>query len=176
MFDKVLLRSLRKEKGLSQADVAVAVGLTASAIGNYERGVHEPSRPTAKKLADYFGVDATSFWTELARPEPAPEVVDRPATQGDVLRAMHTLADAGAQFGIQKGEGPLVITASYTPTGGQLEKAAAQLAMLLFMRNQNAALGEDSVAAMQSSIDAWMDKMLPELDKLPLHGEALAEE
>ncbi|MCD8052169.1 MAG: helix-turn-helix transcriptional regulator [Clostridiales bacterium] len=170
MFDKALLRSLRKEQGLSQADVAAAVGLTPSAIGNYERGVHEPSRPTAKKLADYFGVDATAFWTDLARPAPQAETACRPATQGDVLRAMRTLADAGARFSVHKADEPLTITAAFTPAGEQMEQAAAQLAMLLTMQRQNAALGADALAAMRSSIDAWMEKTLPELDKLSLTG------
>ncbi len=160
MFDKGLLRSLRKEKGLSQADVAAAVGLTPSAIGNYERGVHEPSRPTAKKLAAYFGVDATAFWTDLARPAPS-EAASRPATQGDVLRAIRALADAGARFSVRKDDGPLTITATFAPATEQLEKAATQLAMLLQMRNTNAAFGEEALLAMQSSIDAWKEDARP---------------
>lgn len=50
------IRELRAEKKISQAQLAVAVGVTADAIGKYERSDREPKLKTWQKLADYFGV------------------------------------------------------------------------------------------------------------------------
>lgn len=50
------LKKLRKVKGASQSDVGKAIGVTRAAIGYYEKGEHNPSLETWKKLADYFGV------------------------------------------------------------------------------------------------------------------------
>lgn len=50
------IRELRAEKKISQAQLAVAVGVTADAIGKYERGDREPKLKIWQKLADYFGV------------------------------------------------------------------------------------------------------------------------
>lgn len=50
------LRTLRQEKGVSQAELAAAIGLGPSAISNYEQpGKRYPPLKTLKKLAEYFG-------------------------------------------------------------------------------------------------------------------------
>lgn len=46
------LRTLRGNK--TQAEVAKAVGITASAYAMYERGERVPRDTVKKKLADYF--------------------------------------------------------------------------------------------------------------------------
>lgn len=48
------LRQLRKEKGLTQADLAKLLGVSQQAIGNYESGVRQPDSGTMVKLADFF--------------------------------------------------------------------------------------------------------------------------
>lgn len=51
------LKELRIEKGLKQADVAKAIGVSAATIGNYEQGTREPKNNVLwKSLADFFGV------------------------------------------------------------------------------------------------------------------------
>lgn len=47
---------LRIKRGLSQAQLADAVNLKRSAIGNYERGIREPDLDTIEAFADYFDV------------------------------------------------------------------------------------------------------------------------
>lgn len=47
---------LRKEKGVSQADVAEYIGLTVAAYQNYENGRREAGYDTISKLADFYGV------------------------------------------------------------------------------------------------------------------------
>lgn len=50
------LRRLRKTKGLTQTQLADAVGLGRQAYAYYEKGEREPSLETLGKLADFFGV------------------------------------------------------------------------------------------------------------------------
>lgn len=51
------LRDLRKEAGLSQKEVADAIGATPSAIGMYERGERVPNDENKVSLARLFDVD-----------------------------------------------------------------------------------------------------------------------
>lgn len=50
------LRTLRKQHGLLQKDVAKKLGITASAYGYYEQGKREPTIEIINKLASIFGV------------------------------------------------------------------------------------------------------------------------
>lgn len=46
------IRQARKTRGMSQADLAVRIGVSQPAIANWESGVHDPRRLTLAKLAD----------------------------------------------------------------------------------------------------------------------------
>ena len=50
------LKELRKEKGLSQDDLAKAVGLTHTAIGLWEQGKRVPNLDSVIALSNFFGV------------------------------------------------------------------------------------------------------------------------
>ena len=50
------LKILREQKGVSQKDVAKAIGLTTSAYSNYEQGTREPSIQIIIKLCKFFNV------------------------------------------------------------------------------------------------------------------------
>ena len=50
------LKSLRKENGYTQEDVAKKLGLTKSAYGYYEQGKTVPDAHTLSKLANIFDV------------------------------------------------------------------------------------------------------------------------
>ncbi len=52
------LKMLRNEKGVSQKEVAKAIGVTLSAYSNYEQGIREPSYEILIKLCKYFQVSA----------------------------------------------------------------------------------------------------------------------
>ena len=59
------LYSLRKERGLSQAKVAEAVGISRRAYIGYENDGRRPQRhETYGKLAEFFGVDAGYLFTD----------------------------------------------------------------------------------------------------------------
>lgn len=51
------LKQLRLDKGVTQFDIAKAIGVSPATIGNYEQGTREPRRiETLEKIAEYFGV------------------------------------------------------------------------------------------------------------------------
>ena len=45
----------RRERSLSQAQLAKLVGVTTSAVGNWEAGVRVPRLPTLRRVADVLG-------------------------------------------------------------------------------------------------------------------------
>ena len=53
---KMKLRELREQKGVTQKEVANAVGCTSTVYSRYERREREPDITTLCRLADYFGV------------------------------------------------------------------------------------------------------------------------
>ena len=52
------LKQLRREKGLTQKQVANAIGVVPTAITNYESGIREPSIAVLKKLCLFYDVSA----------------------------------------------------------------------------------------------------------------------
>ncbi len=52
-----LLRTLREEKGVTQAQLAGAIGVTAGMVLLWERGTYVPGTKSALALSGYFGVD-----------------------------------------------------------------------------------------------------------------------
>ncbi|SHJ36933.1 Methanogenic corrinoid protein MtbC1 [Clostridium amylolyticum] len=50
------LKELRKEKKITQKELADSLGLAQSTIANYEQGIRFPDNVMIKKLADYFSV------------------------------------------------------------------------------------------------------------------------
>ena len=59
------VKEQRQKAGLSQDNVAVAVGITKRTLRNYESGKSHPQdRAIYFKLAEYFNVDVNYFLTE----------------------------------------------------------------------------------------------------------------
>ncbi len=56
MILKERLRALRKEKGETQVQVALSVGIAEQHYQRFEGGVNLPNLENAWKLADHFGV------------------------------------------------------------------------------------------------------------------------
>lgn len=56
------LKELRKDKNLSQQQVADSSKISRAAYSNIENGVRKPSVDTAKKIADVLDFDWTEFY------------------------------------------------------------------------------------------------------------------
>lgn len=67
------LRDLRHEKGLSQAEAAELVGVSANHYGKWELGKAFPRATSLDALAKAFGV--TSKWLMIGQGEKTPEAV-----------------------------------------------------------------------------------------------------
>lgn len=92
------LRALREEKGVSQAVLATALGVSKSTIGLYETGDTLPDVQTADMLANYFGISADYLLcrTDIRLPDPNMAVAFHRLGLTDT--AAHTL------LGIKKAE------------------------------------------------------------------------
>ena len=55
---KEIIKELRLEKGLSQAELAKEIGVSQKAIDFWEKGTNEPKASYIVRLADFFGVSA----------------------------------------------------------------------------------------------------------------------
>ena len=55
------LASLRRERGMTQADLAARLGISKSAVSMYERGNREPELDLLQKMADLFRVSVSSL-------------------------------------------------------------------------------------------------------------------
>ena len=55
------LRELREQKGVTQKEVAEAIGCTATVYSRYEREEREPDISTLCSLADYFEVSTDTL-------------------------------------------------------------------------------------------------------------------
>ncbi len=52
------LKMLRERVGMTQQELADAIGLSISTVGMYESGARMPSRESVEIMADYFNVDS----------------------------------------------------------------------------------------------------------------------
>ena len=77
------LEMLRKNKKLTQNDMAKFLGITRQGYGNYESGSREPDNETLQKLADFFEVSTDYL---LGR-------TDDPTPPGEKAKPYYTLTE-----------------------------------------------------------------------------------
>lgn len=58
------LKFLRKQKNITQVELAAAIDISFAIIGQIESGARNPSKEVAKKLSDYFNVPLDVFIVE----------------------------------------------------------------------------------------------------------------
>lgn len=67
------LKELRKQRGLSQADLAAELEMSKSTISMYENGQRKPKYETIEMFADFFNVDIAKLLdTRRSRPNYVP--------------------------------------------------------------------------------------------------------
>ena len=59
------IKELRLEKGLSQEQLANAMGVSQKAIDYWERNVNEPKASYIVALVKYFGITYDEFFTDI---------------------------------------------------------------------------------------------------------------
>jgi len=52
----IILRELRKSRGLTQSELGGSIGLSKAVISKYENGMGYPNFDVLIQIADYFGV------------------------------------------------------------------------------------------------------------------------
>jgi transcriptional regulator with XRE-family HTH domain len=62
-FGKKLV-DLRKQRGISQEELAIDLGVSQSTISNYELGTTKPDTDLLKKICDYFNVPITYMFSD----------------------------------------------------------------------------------------------------------------
>lgn len=63
------IAALRRHKGMSQEQLAKALGVSPSAVGMYEQGRREPSAAMLVAMAAHFGVSTDYLLTGKASPQ-----------------------------------------------------------------------------------------------------------
>ena len=82
------IRELRKQKGISQADLAAALGVSTRTVQGYESGRRLPKKQeTYQQIASHFGVSVDSLMSESEQfvTEAAARYGTRGATQAQAL-------------------------------------------------------------------------------------------
>lgn len=69
------LKELRKEKGLTQQQLAEKIGTTKLTVSNWENGKHIIKTSTAKKLAEYFNVNVEYLLGESVYKNPIEQIL-----------------------------------------------------------------------------------------------------
>lgn len=70
------LKQLRRERGLSQYDMAKHFQMPRSTYANYETGVREPDMITVTRIADFFGVSADFLFGRVDDPNGGYDLMD----------------------------------------------------------------------------------------------------
>ena len=69
IIDANVLTKLRKEKGITQKQIAEIIGITERNYRHYEAGELDPLTSTTKSLAEYFGVSIDYLVGRTDNPE-----------------------------------------------------------------------------------------------------------
>ena len=72
-----IISVLRKEKGMTQKDIADKLGITDKAVSKWERDIAFPDTATIPKLAEILSVSVEDLMQAKAAPSTAPKGVDR---------------------------------------------------------------------------------------------------
>lgn len=60
------LKAARKESGLTQRQLANAIGVDAISVSRWERGASRPGDVHLMRLCDHFGLALADFYSEAA--------------------------------------------------------------------------------------------------------------
>ena len=119
------IRELREERGLTQKELAEAIGVDRTAIAKYESGASGAKSEMLEKLANYFGVTTDYILGRTNEKTPAP-VVQSGGEEEEIREYLQRIKD-DPQF-------RLMFDLSRTAT---LEEIKATVAFIKALREQN---------------------------------------
>lgn len=90
------LRQAREQSGLTQQDLAEKLGITKSAIGNYENGVSSPKWDVLLKIFDVLKVEPNFLYQDSFSLE-TPETSPLTPQQSALLSSFDLLNEEGQQ-------------------------------------------------------------------------------
>ena len=88
------LRQAREQAGLTQLDLAEKLGVTKSAIGNYENGVSSPKWDVLVQIFDVLHVEPNFLYQDSFSP-PVSDSVHLTPAQSTLLASFDQLNDEG---------------------------------------------------------------------------------
>ena len=119
------LRQAREQSGLTQQDLAEKLGVTKSAIGNYENGVSSPKWDILLKIFDVLQVDPNFLYQDSFSFDSADPVVLTPR-QSALLSSFDQLNEEGQQKAVDYVD-DLVLTGRYKKCASlDVDKNAAE--------------------------------------------------
>ena len=72
-----IISTLRKEKGMTQKDIADQLGITDKAVSKWERDIAFPDTATIPKLAEILGISVEELMQAKVAPVPANKDAER---------------------------------------------------------------------------------------------------
>ena len=81
-----LISKLRKERDMSQEELATALNCTKQTVSNYERNTRKPGYETLEAIADIFNVPMGFFLTEEEQQEKLKQIYRSYKTLGNGLK------------------------------------------------------------------------------------------
>ncbi|AEM79783.1 helix-turn-helix domain-containing protein [Thermoanaerobacter wiegelii] len=87
------LKELRKEKNLTQEDLAKILGISRSTIAGYETERKEPDYETLKKIADFFNVSIDYLLGRTDIRSPVDEITEAVSDDPELLEFWNELKD-----------------------------------------------------------------------------------
>ena len=61
------IKELRLEKGISQAALGKAIGVSQKAVDFWERAVNEPKASYIMALVEFFGISFDEFFADISK-------------------------------------------------------------------------------------------------------------
>lgn len=89
MAFKDVLKDLRKQRGMTQEQLASSMGLSKSTISMYENGRREPDFEVLEAFADIFSVDMNTLMSHIGTPNIQAGLTDR--DKKDIARDLERL-------------------------------------------------------------------------------------
>lgn len=168
------LKKLRREKGLNQNELAQALGLSKTAVSNYETGYAPPSSTNLRKIAAYFDVSISELLGE------------KPTAMHETSIAVPTTGGMFVYATLAAGVSPVPLyTLSLPPaligegnffglriTGDRMDRLGLTEGSIAIVRRQNFADDGDIVAAAVGSDPAFISRLYRTDDYITLVAES----